>query len=311
MRRFVLIFLFLADAAFAEDTPVGAPTAATQPAMAIESHTAGSGPTDAACEASTKNWLGLPAAPLTEPIVTDRPDFTESTETVPYGHIQLEMGYTFTYDHEDGVRTGGHTAPEALLRLGLIEHLEARIGWEGYTWSQTRQRVERSRGRTELDQEWEQGASDLYLGAKTEILEQDGLIPNFSVITAITVPTGSAGFSSGDVDPEVVWCWGYDFTDRLSLTGNIGTGVPTGESGRFFQTTGSLSLGYELKEKLGSYIEYYGLYPADRPGSCAHTIDGGLTYKITDNFQIDWRVGRGLNEQADDFFTGVGFAIRY
>ncbi len=36
--------------------------------------------------------------PMQEPLVTDRPDFTESTEAVPAGHLQLEAGYTFTLD---------------------------------------------------------------------------------------------------------------------------------------------------------------------------------------------------------------------
>ena len=39
-------------------------------------------------------------------------------------------------------------------------------------------------------------------------------------------------------------------------------------------------------------------------------ILGGLTFLIHCDFQVDWRVGFGLNEEADDFFTGVGFAWR-
>jgi hypothetical protein len=57
-----------------------------------------------------------PAAPLTEPLVTDRPDFTESAEAVPYGHFQLAVGYTFTFDRESKDRVRDHTAPEILLR---------------------------------------------------------------------------------------------------------------------------------------------------------------------------------------------------
>ena len=53
-------------------------------------------------------WFWEPA-PLTEPLVTDRPDFTESTDAVPRGHFQLEMGYTFTYDRERKERRRDHT----------------------------------------------------------------------------------------------------------------------------------------------------------------------------------------------------------
>ena len=39
--------------------------------------------------------------------------------------------------------------------------------------------------------------------------------------------------------------------------------------------------------------------------------DGGFTYLVTNNFQLDIRVGVGLNKHADDYFTGAGFAVRY
>jgi hypothetical protein len=40
-------------------------------------------------------------------------------------------------------------------------------------------------------------------------------------------------------------------------------------------------------------------------------LNGGFTWLITENLQLDWRAGFGLNEEADDFFTGAGFGIRF
>ena len=44
---------------------------------------------------------------LDEPLVTDRPDFTEASSTVGRGVAQLEFGYTYTYNDDAGqaVRT--------------------------------------------------------------------------------------------------------------------------------------------------------------------------------------------------------------
>src|SRR5262245_38321981 len=50
-----------------------------------------------------------------EPLVTDRPDFTEASVTVGYGVAQLETGYTFFHDSEGGDRTRSHSFPETLL----------------------------------------------------------------------------------------------------------------------------------------------------------------------------------------------------
>ena len=249
--------------------------------------------------------------PMEEPLVTDRPDFTESTDAIPVGHFQLDAGYSFTNDRESKNRTREHTAPEFLLRIGVVEDFELRIGWEGYGWTDTQFQRETRRGRRVNRDDWTQGANDLSFGFKYKFAEQDGLIPHLGVIGAITVPSGSTGVSSGDVDPGIVLLWAYDVSDTFSLAGNVGVGVPTDEGDRFIQTSASLSAAFTLSEKLGAYIEYFGFYPNTERSDAAHSVNAGLTYLINNNFQVDWRIGMGLNEEADDFFTGVGFAWRF
>jgi len=260
----------------------------------------------------TTNFFGLDAAPLTEPLVTDRPDFTEATNTVPRGHLQLEMGYTFTYDKEDKGRTTDHTLPEFLLRTGLTDSLELRIGWAG--WSRTEElfREKNDAGRTVTMTEVQRGWTDLYLGFKIALCEQDGLRPALSLIPAITVPSGSTNKTAGDVDPENKIAWSYDLTEDTALSGNLNFAVPTTGGGRrFFQTSASISLGHSFNDWLGGYVEYFGFYPNDRGSDCAHSVNGGFTFLITDNLQFDVRAGTGLNEEADDFFAGAGLSIRY
>ena len=249
--------------------------------------------------------------PMQEPLVTDRPDFTESTETVPAGHFQLEAGYTFTYDRERKDRVRDHTAPELLMRIGLVDNFELRIGWDGYSWTDSQFEGETRGGRRVTREDQTQDAHDLSLGFKYKLVEQDGWIPHFGVIGAITVPSGSAGVSSGDVDPEIVLLWAYDITDSFAIAGNVGLAAPTDNGDRFFQASASLAAAVALSEKVGAYVEYFGFYPNAEHSDAAHSVNAGLTYLINNNFQIDWRVGAGLNEEADDFFTGVGFAFRY
>ena len=252
-----------------------------------------------------------PAERQDAPLVTDRPDFTESTDAVPTGRLQLEGGYTFTFDREGSDRVRGHTAPELLLRLGLAENFELRLGWEGYTWSEEQSVGETRSGRRVTREAWTQGGQDLSLGIKYKILEQDGVIPHLGVIAEMSVPSGSSVVSSGDVEPGVVLLWAYDVSDTLAVAGNFGLGVPTDGGQRFVQTSASLSFAFSLSERWGAYAEYFGTYPNQRGSDCAHFVNGGLTYLISDDFQLDWRIGAGLNEEADDFFTGVGFAWRW
>src|SRR5262245_49645413 len=58
------------------------------------------------------------AEKLAEPLVTDRPDFTEASSTVGLGVFQIETGYTYSYDANATSSTTGHSYPETLLRYG-------------------------------------------------------------------------------------------------------------------------------------------------------------------------------------------------
>jgi len=240
--------------------------------------------------------LILRPVPLEEPLVTDRPDFTESTDAVPRGHLQIEAGYTFTYDSGDpGTRS--HDFPQALFRLGVATGVELRIGVPGYA------RIEQ--GDDHVD-----GLTDTSVGAKVKLLEQDGLVPHFGVLGEVTFPTGADGITSDGVDPKVGLLWAYDLTDRLSLAGNVNfASVSEDDDDRFFETSVSTALGVGITDDLGVFIEYFGFF-RDTAGP-THFIDGGVTYLIGPNLQLDGFVGFGLNGRADDVFAGGGVSWRY
>ena len=255
--------------------------------------------------------FSLEPAPLDGPLVTERPGFGDSTEIVPRGHVQFESGYTFTLDKENRVKKRSHNTQELLSRFGIIENLELQMFWSGYTWQNDRVREETDRGREFTSEDWTQGSSDLFMALKTKVLKQDGLIPTLSILSGISVPSGSAPFSSGDVDPETRLIWGYALDETFSVGGNVNLAVPTDGNDRFFQTAASISLGAALTDRLGGFIEYFGIYPNSRNSDCAHSVDGGFTYLLTDNVQLDVSTGVGLNEEAPDFFVGAGIAMRF
>ena len=80
----------------------------------------------------------------------------------------------------------------------------------------------------------------------------------------------------------------------------------------FTQFAQSFSLGDEFNDKVRGYTEYYVLSPIGADTNPAQNyIDGGFTVLINKDVQWDIRAGVGLNEGADDFFTGTGLSIRY
>jgi hypothetical protein len=249
---------------------------------------------------------GLTAAEkLEEPLASDRPDFTEASSTVGLGVVQLESGYTYTYDSNDVSSTKSHSFPEALLRVGMLaEWFEFRIAQNYAEETNTDFGVSRTT---------ETGAEDLYLGIKWGLTAQEGILPEMALITQMTVPSGDDAFTAGETLPGVVWLYGWDVNDWISTAGQTKgdraiddvTGDP------FLEFSQSWTVGYSLAESLNAYTEWFVIAPDGADTN--HTenyADGGFTYLVTNNLQLDIRAGVGLNEAADDYFVGSGFVIR-
>ncbi len=235
------------------------------------------------------------ASAPTEPISTDRPDFTETPDSVAVGRAQLETGYTYTL-RED---TQTHTLPEALLRIGLFQSVEARIAWAGWVWERA--------GGTTTD-----GAADLNLGFKVHLFDGEGLVPSLGFIGQTSVPVGEAPSGEDDFVPEGKLAWAYDLTDSISLAGNLNLAAPVSDGGdRYPEFGASVSLAVGLTDRLGLFVEYFGAYPAGRGPTPEHSANTGITFLLTPDMQIDARIGAGLSDAADDLFAGVGLSIRF
>jgi hypothetical protein len=238
---------------------------------------------------------------LSEPLVTDRPDFTEASVTVGRGVTQFELGYTYFFD-DDGIESSiFHSYPELLVRFGILaDWFELRVAWNHAT--------EKING---LETS---GALDLLIGCKLALTPQEGLLPEMAIIPQMTVPSGSDEFSSDDVMPGMNWLYGWDIHEGVSTAGSTqfirARDDVTQET--FYIFAQSWTVGYSLTEKLGAYTEWFALFPSGadtvRP---EHYFDGGFTYLLSNNVQWDIRAGVVLNDAAADYFLGMGLAVRF
>lgn len=246
--------------------------------------------------------LGFGPEIITQSLETDRPDITEGTQTVTKGHLQLEGGYTFEYDDESGQKTDSHTLPELLIRVGLLDDLEFRFAWEGYIEN----KFETTDGNSN-----QEGISDIVVGFKHKMYESTPLHPSLAFILETSLPTGDNDFGADELQPSFKLLWAYDLPKDLSIAGNINFDFPVEENTRYYSQGITLALGYAI-DQIGMYGEYFGEFPSSEApdSSSLHLLNGGFTYAVSDNFQLDIRAGFGLNDEAPDFITGVGFAIR-
>lgn len=240
--------------------------------------------------------LGAQEASEGAPLIADRPDFTESTNSVAPGRFQLETGYTFARDGD----LREHTVGEVLLRIGVLTGVELRVGLNSFVV------VEHD------DPRDAEGFEDVVLGAKLELpLPAGGWVPAAALLGSLSLPTGEDEVGGTDgVQPEAVLALGWDLAPRLSLGLNGGYGRLKEEGERFDQFSHSAALGFDVGRGVGLFLEYFALRPLE-DRSDENTVNGGVTWLLTPNLQLDARAGLGLEGADPDYFTGVGLSVRW
>ena len=249
------------------------------------------------------------AANAQQPLVADRPDFTEATSTVGRGVFQFEFGYTFGVDDTNGVTTRAHSYGEPLLRVGFLDdQLEFRVGAGAATLSTE------SHGRAATDS----GLEDLYLGVKLALTEQRGAFPATAILPQMTLATGGEALSAGRSLPGVNFLYSWDFTETVSLAGSTQVNAAVGDANQdYAEWAQSLSCGVALGERAGLYGEWYAFVPAglDVPAGRSgerteHYLNSGLTWLANEDVQWDVRIGLGVNDAAEDLYVGAGAVFR-
>jgi hypothetical protein len=228
-------------------------------------------------------------------LTTDRPDFTESSEVVGHRIVQVESGVTF---EQRDATTRELTAPQLLVRVGLGRRFELRFAGDGLV-SQSQQTPS---GPVRVS-----GRSDVEIGAKFKFLAATDAGVDMAVIPFLSLPTASNGFSSNGYDPGFKLTAARDLPRGFALSGNLNFADVTGAEGRSWTREASLSLAHVLAGPFGAYWETFGTLAGRR---CDCTVNTGVTMTLGTNGQLDVEVGRGVSGDAQDWFVGVGFAVR-
>ncbi|KAA3620075.1 MAG: transporter [Calditrichaeota bacterium] len=226
-------------------------------------------------------------------MITDRPDFTESAVAISAKSIQIESGVLFS--NSDPVSE--FTYPTALARVGLGHNMEVRIGFNG--WS-----------KISLNDASETYLNDLLLEAKYQLMADDADIPA-AILLVANLPTGDDEVSVEAAEIGLKLATGFDINNNLSLGINLGAISVEIASEREISSLASFSLGIGVHDKLGVFIETYAEMPQN--ASWQPVLDGGFTWLLSPAVQLDFYVGKGLNDHAADFLIGGGasFLLNY
>lgn len=225
-------------------------------------------------------------------IVTDRPDQTESSLVVPVGSVQIETGWLYETDYYRWTSS----YPTTLIRVGVSDALELRFTGEYI----------HDRYQLAATHYVDQGIGNIAAGAKIHIAEEKGWIPETAFIGHLQLPIGSRHFRPQYVAPDFRFTFSHGLGEVFSLSANLGGEWDGGGgSGAAVYT---LSLGCDLTESFGGYIEAFGSMWGDGPPS--HLLDGGFTLRPAPNLQFDASIALPFTERGPDFYASTGISVR-
>jgi len=233
-----------------------------------------------------------------EPVVTDRPTFTESARVVDHGRWQVEMGATY----DDGSEVTVTSLGELLVRWGVARDLEIRLSPPSYLWVEA--------GDTDSS-----GFVDTAIGLKVQI--NDGKGTGFwggtaaTVTVTTTAPTGSSAMTSSVWQPRVSLAAAWTLSPSTSLGTNLGSAWLADGDERFDSTWASAFLTAAVSERTSAFLEVYGLNREQPEGPGKVALQTGVTYLIDPDVQLDARLAKGLTDAGPDLLLGFGATWRF
>ncbi|HXC16458.1 MAG TPA: hypothetical protein VNV60_03350 [Holophagaceae bacterium] len=239
--------------------------------------------------------LALPLAAQDPDAITvnpNRPTFATPARTTQAGVLELEAGLQRSL-FRDGSRSDFEPF---LLKLGQDARFEWRLGWNGYLTQ------------TAPDGSRAQGFSDPTFGFQWHPMDQDklGFDGAVGVFHKFATANAAQGLGSGRADDTLILLASKDagpiHVDVNLLHGWIGQP----EGGRAGQTSGTVSLSWQLSGSWGMGTEIYTVGPL--PGLARDTaLLTYASYQLSPRVVFDAGFDRGLSDGAPrwNLFCGV------
>ncbi len=232
-------------------------------------------------------------------IITDRPDQTESSALIPKGLLQVETGSIFEEIEKFGVKEKSTTFNTTLLRYGLLDNLEFRVGFSFME-------ITREFNNIKFD-DIASGFSPLTLGVKIGVTQEKGILPEIAFLTHVNFPfLASKDFKTKSTGIDFRFSFAHTLSEKSSLGYNLGMAWDGDITTANYIYT--FAYGYSISDRVGTFLEIYGDLPENSHFN--HFWDAGLTYLIEDNIQLDISGGTGITQNVQDLFLSAGISFR-
>jgi len=234
------------------------------------------------------------------PLAADRPDATETPQTVDKGHFQVETTLIgVSKDNTDGIKTESFYAFETNLKYGLTNSIDLHLVLAPYINQSVRS----------ISSETDNiGQGDIEVRSKVNLWGNDSGTSSFALLPFLKIPNGE--FSNDKVEAGLILTYGTEIQETgFGMQLQIDHLYNPENDSMEWAGSHTFVAGYELQNNIGGYIEYIG--EIDLNNDYIPYASLGFTQKTSSNTQWDIGSKIGLVDQAQDFEVFLGLTQRY
>lgn len=230
-------------------------------------------------------------------LATDRPDATESFQTVDKGFFQIESSIVaYSMDKTKQSRVETWSLAETNIKYGMTDKIDLQLVMSPYV-------IEKNSQTKSLS-----GEGDIQIRSKINLWGNDQAEDGLALLPYIKVPHGR--FSNDEYEGGLIVTYGADYHD-FNLGSQIQIDRAYNSDTQKHEWAGShtLVIGHGFEKGLGAYIEYIGDYTL-KQNYVPYASFGG-TWQTSKNFQWDIGSKLALSEQGNDQLFFGGFSVRF
>jgi len=236
----------------------------------------------------------------------ERPGLDTPACTIAPGKISVETSIAdWTRDDQPGSREDNILFGDTLVRVGVSDTIEARIGWTPFGH-------DRMRDSTGVDSV--NGVGDVSLGMKANLLNPDGSGISVSVLPFVTLPVGRSSIGAGDWGAGFLVPVTYEISDTVSLdlTPEIDAAVDQDGNGRHLAYSSTAGLAFKVAKDFTLTGEVQALRDNDPDQHATQALAAlSLAWMANDDLQFDILGAAGLNDDTPDTRVYAGISRRF
>ncbi|MES3101082.1 transporter [Sphingomonas faeni] len=236
----------------------------------------------------------------------ERPGLDTPACTIAPGKISVETSIAdWTRDDQPGSREDNILFGDTLVRVGVSDTIEARIGWTPFG---------HDRNRDAMGVDSVNGVGDLSLGMKANLLNPDGSGISVSVLPFVTLPVGRSSIGAGDWGAGFLVPLTYELSDTLSLdlTPEIDAAVDQDGNGRHLAYSSTAGLAFKVAKDFTLTGEVQALRDNDPDQHATQALAAlSLAWMANDDLQFDILGAAGLNHDTPDARMYAGISRRF